>query len=259
MPKLFDFYKNLIKINCNDFAEEKLEENFVYDYFKRRDQSSQLILHRSFCFSLNDILVLMNNINSNQDVIFSEKDKNEKENNKFYKTFKKLNENYYKNLLNSIITKDNNKISDKKEQIILFTDLVINPEYEYLFNIEEIKPYFYIKELKNISNKEDSIKNNIIKSKNYISGLLYNCRDLDSSSSEFSSEKTLDILKEIKLFLKTREFVIDNSLPYEWYVNSLLECLVYLPKQLIDNDYFLFYEEIKKDLNNSINYLIFIK
>ena len=59
-------------------------------------------------------------------------------------------------------------------------------------------------------------------------------------------------MKEIKLFLKTSEFVIDNSLPYEWYVNSLLECLVYLPEQLIDNDYFLFYEEIKKDLNNSI-------
>ena len=257
MPKLFEFYKNLIKINCIDFAEEKLEGNFINDYFKRNSQSNQLIMHRSFCFSLSDILVLMNNINNNQDVIFSDKDK--KENNKFYKTFKKLNENYYKNLLNTIITKDNNKNSDKKEQIILFTDLVINPEYEYLFNIEEIKPYFYIKELKNISNKEESIKNNIIKSKNYISGLLYNCRDLDSSSSEFSSEKTLDILKEIKLFLKTSEFVIDNSLPYEWYVNSLLECLVYLPEQLIDNDYFLFYEEIKKDLNNSIKLFDFYK
>jgi hypothetical protein len=62
MPKLFDFYKNLIKINNVDFIEEKLEENFINDYFKRNSQSNQLILHRSFCFSLNDIFVLINNI-----------------------------------------------------------------------------------------------------------------------------------------------------------------------------------------------------
>jgi len=172
-----------------------LQEN--YDYSKRNDKNNQILIHRAFCFSLNEMFVLINNINDNQDLIFSEKDKNE--NNKLYKTFKKLNENYYKNVLNNIIAKDKNN-DDKKEQLVLLTDLVINPEYEYLFKIEEIKPYFYIKELKNISSKEDSIKNNIIKSKNYISGLLYNCRDLESS--EFSSQKTLDILKEIKLFLK---------------------------------------------------------
>ena len=252
MPKLFEFYKDLIQIKFPDFIEKILQEN--YDYSKINDNNNQILIHRAFCFSLNEMFVLINNINDNQDLIFSEKDKNE--NNKLYKTFKKLNENYYKNVLNNIITKDKNN-DDKKEQLVLLTDLVINPEYEYLFKIEEIKPYFYIKELKNISSKEDSIKNNIIKSKNYISGLLYNCRDLESS--EFSSQKTLDILKEIKLFLKTSEFVLDNSLPYEWYVNSLLECLVFLPQDLSDNDYYLFYEEIKKDINHSIQLFDFYK
>ena len=65
IPKLFEFYNNLIKINCIDFIEEKAEENFINDYFKRNSQSNQLIMHRSFCFSLNDIFVLMNNINRN--------------------------------------------------------------------------------------------------------------------------------------------------------------------------------------------------
>ena len=136
------------------------------------------------------------------------------------------------------------------EQVFYFGNLLKNPKYEYLFEIEQKKPYFYLDELENISNEKDSEKNNMIKAKNYISGLLYNCRDL--FSSDFSSKNTLDILNDIKIFLKTSEFVLDNSLPYEWYVKSFLNCLKHLPQNLVENDFYYFYEEIKGDLNNSI-------
>ena len=259
MPKILEFYNHLININCPYFIEKfingKLEDDFKYNYFNKVDEKNQiLIVHRSFFFSLNEIISLINYMNNFEIILFA---KNEENNNNIYKIFKKLNSSYYKKILiDKKYVEDKNK-NNKTKKMILFTDLSVNPKYEYLFNIELIKPYFYIKELKNITNKEESIKNNIIKSKNYISGLLYNCRDLESS--EFSSEKTLDILTEIKAFLKTSEFVIDNSLPYEWYINSLLECLVLLPDNLSNDDFSSFYEEIKQDINNSIHILDFYK
>ena len=253
IPKIFEFYKQLIKNNCSNKIEKFINEELKDDYsFNIIEYNNKLIIsHRSFLFSINDIIILINNMNDIQNNIFSEKDK---EDSKAYNIFKKINRTYYKSILNEMANAEKN---NEKEKLVLFNDLLINPRYEKMLQIEGIKPYFYIKELKNISNKEDLIKNNIIKSKNYISGLLYNCRNLESS--EFSSEKTLDILKEIKIFLKATEFVLDKSLPYEWYVNSLLECLVLLPYNLSNNDFYSFYEEIKKDINDSIKILDFYK
>ena len=253
MPKIFEFYKNIINIDFTDFIDkvvnDKMNGDYNYDYFN--ENKNQIIMHRSICFSINNIIILINNINNAKNILFSEKEKNES---KTFKLLTKLNGKYYKDILKDI--KNNNKDS-KFEELILLSDLLINPKYEYLFNIEKIKPYFYKKELKNISNQEESIQNNIIKSKNYISGLLYNCRDLEAS--EFSSKNTLDFLQEIKIYLNTSQFVIDKSLPYEWYIKSLLDCLIFLPKNLSDNDFYSFYEEIKKDINNSIKIYDFNK
>ena len=253
MPKIFEFYKNIINIDFTDFIDkvvnDKMNGDYNYDYFN--ENKNQIIMHRSICFSINNIIILINNINNAKNILFSEKEKNES---KTFKLLTKLNGKYYKDILEDI--KNNNKDS-KFEELILLSDLLINPKYEYLFNIEKIKPYFYKKELKNISNQEESIQNNIIKSKNYISGLLYNCRDLEAS--EFSSKNTLDFLQELKIYLNTSQFVIDKSLPYEWYIKSLLDCLIFLPKNLSDNDFYSFYEEIKKDINNSIKIYDFNK
>ena len=253
MPKIFEFYKNIINIDFTDFIDkvvnDKMNGDYNYDYFN--ENKNQIIMHRSICFSINNIIILINNINNAKNILFSEKEKNES---KTFKLLTKLNGKYYKDILKDI--KNNNKDS-KFEELILLSDLLINPKYEYLFNIEKIKPYFYKKELKNISNQEESIQNNIIKSKNYISGLLYNCRDLEAS--EFSSKNTLDFLQELKIYLNTSQFVIDKSLPYEWYIKSLLDCLIFLPKNLSDNDFYSFYEEIKKDINNSIKIYDFNK
>ena len=253
MPKIFEFYKNIINIDFTDFIDkvvnDKMNGDYNYDYFN--ENKNQIIMHRSICFSINNIIILINNINNAKNILFSEKEKNES---KTFKLLTKLNGKYYKDILEDI--KNNNKDS-KFEELILLSDLLINPKYEYLFNIEKIKPYFYKKELKNISNQEESIQNNIIKSKNYISGLLYNCRDLEAS--EFSSKNTLDFLQEIKIYLNTSQFVIDKSLPYEWYIKSLLDCLIFLPKNLSDNDFYSVYEEITKDINNSIKIYDFNK
>ena len=268
MPKLFDFYENVIKIEFPKFIEKlvngQLPENYKYDYFN--ENPDEIISHRSICFSISDTNCIIKNMGKCKNILFPENNNinnninnnnpnfnNNQEISKLYKIFKKLNSDFYKELINNINTINHQSKKDKNpiQNNVLIYDLLINPIYDHLFNIQNKKDYFYIKELKTIENEEDSKKNNIIKVKNYLSGLLYNCRKLNKLDF-YSKSNTIEILKEIKLLLKTNEFVIDNSIPYEWYVNSLLDCLLKIPKELADNDYSKLYDELEKDINKAI-------
>ena len=161
---------------------------------------------------------------------------------------KTIYDNYIKNI------EEKTKVKGPIEDHILMYNLLNNPNYDYLFKIENKNSFFYIKELKKIENNEDQIKNYIIKVKNYLCGLLCNCKKLNQL--EFSSKNnTFEIFKEIKFFSKSNEFVIDNTFPYEYYVNSLLEYLKKIPKELTENDYELLYKELEQDLNKSIELL----
>jgi len=61
----------------------------------------------------------------------------------------------------------------------------------------------------------------------------------------------------LKKFLKSSDFVIDGSIPSEWYISSLLEYLKKIPKELIDKDCKELYNQIESDINNSIKELDF--
>ena len=57
--------------------------------------------------------------------------------------------------------------------------------------------------------------------------------------------------------MKSSNFVVDGTIPSEWYVKSLLEYLEKIPKDLTENDCKKLYEEIKNDVNDSIKELDF--
>ena len=294
MPAIFEFYEEITKIEfpqfIDKFINDKLPEDYKYDYFK--ENPDEIISHRSICFAINDIICLIDNMTKSKNKIFPDinivhninqhiiiniddsidhinnklfnnnenknENKNEK-NSKLYKMLTKLNSEFYKTLLSNIkksIDLESIKASKPIPNHILIYDLLINQEYNILFNIDNKKDHFYIKELSKIENEEDSKKNYIIKVKNYFCGLLYNCRKLNKLDFT-SKDTTLDILKEIKLLLKTNEFVIDNTIPYEWYVNSLLEYLKKIPEELIENDYEKLYKELENDINKSIEIVDF--
>jgi len=293
MPKIFTFYEKIIKVDLPKFLKklinEELPKDYEYDYFK--EHPDEIISHRSICFSLADINCIIDNMKRCENILFPEMDNsinnninninNEKNNidnsinninnnndnndknftktQRLFKIFTKLNSEYYKKVINNIIKineKGKKKSKNKKEHLILLSDLLINPQYDSLFNLEQKKAYFYIKELRRIENDEEYIKNNIIRVKNYLCGLLYNCSKLNKY--DFSStNNTFEILKEIKLFLKTNEFFTDNPIPYGWYVDSLLEILKKIPLELAENDYEKLYDELEKDINKSIELLDF--
>ena len=301
MPKIFEFYENIKKVNLPKFIEdlvnEKLPDDYRYDYFK--ENPDEIISFRSICFSITDIKCLLDNIINNKSKLFPEISVNPDINNNadidiedniadrnnsisininnfknninkpngnndidiLYVIINKLNSDFYQNLLNSINKrilkqKENPKIKEPIPNLVLINDFLINPNYSHLFNIKVKKEYFYLKELSKIENEEDYKINNIIKVKNYLIAILYNCRKLNDIDF-FSKNNTFEILKEIKSFLKSNEFVIDDNIPYEWYINSLLECLKKIPKELAENDYENLYKELEDELNKSISLIDF--
>ena len=124
-------------------------------------------------------------------------------------------------------------------------------------NIEQKTSNFFIEELKN-TNEESEIQNNIIKVKNFFCTILYNIKKLQKTDfDEGTIENTVTILKELNTFIKSSNFVVDESIPFNWYVNALLEYLQKIPQNLTNNDCEQLYNEIENDLNLSIRELDF--
>lgn len=57
--------------------------------------------------------------------------------------------------------------------------------------------------------------------------------------------------------MKSSNFVIDGSIPSEWYINSLIEFLYKIPKEYTENSHSLHFDSIEKEVNESINTLDF--
>ena len=102
-------------------------------------------------------------------------------------------------------------------------------------------------------NENERQKNNVIKIKNFLSSLLYNYRTLVKTDfDEGTTLNTIKILRELKKFMKTSNFVIDGSIPSEWYVNSLITQLKLLTPELQSNDFENLFKSFEIDIKNSI-------
>ena len=276
MEDLFKICGHMTKVNLPSFIEKfinnELPEDYQYDYFKENPE--EVINYRSIFFNLNQAKVLATTMNKYKDKIFT----NPKHNG-LKKTVEKIVYQTNLQLLNNILLsekkkktseisliktskkeKEENEIEKEKPKVHYFleTSVLANEKYTKLFNLEQPTPNFAIKELKNITNEEEMTKNNIIKVKNFFCSLLYNYNKLVKTDfDEGTTETTEKILKELNIFMKSSNFVVDGSIPSEWYVNSLLEYLQKIPEELTKNDCEKLYDEIEKDVNASIKELDF--
>ena len=255
IPEIFKFFENIINVELpifiDLFIKDKLEENYLYDYFN--ENKNEIMLHKSIIFSISDIICLLKNIENNKDILFkNNEDDNSIESpheNKILKIFNELNKNGNKNLLINLEKMNN---PGKNINYILFQKLIINPKYDYLSeSSNQQKEYFYINELSIIQNEEDSRINNIIRIKNYINYILYNCQSL----SKFNFKKTnfISIFSELKNFLKYSE----KFIYFEYNINTLFECLKKLEDKYSQNDFELILNELKTEINKSIEILDF--
>ena len=313
MPLVFKFFENLTKVELpkfiDDYINDKLPEDYVYNYFKENPE--EYIFHRSICFNIYDIKCIIDNIQKNKDIIFKGE-----ENIRLFKTFEKLSNKNNMSLLNKLVDNQNKELdievdknnednlnystsltNNAKEEIIkstsdennnkntktgffsfgkkkkekveepkpndvvryfLISDLLINDKCKNIFNSKMTTYHYSLKELKECKNKDDIAKNQIIKIKNFLSSLLCNYRQLVKTDfDEGTTDKILDILRELRSYMKSSNFVIDGSIPSEWYVNSLIKYLKNLPPNIAINEYEILFKEMEEDLNQNLNDLDF--
>ena len=235
-------YKTFEKL-CN-----KKNYAFLNDLVEKQDKVLE-VEEENKDDSLNYSTSISNNIKEEQ--INNKKNENDK--NKNVKTG-----------LFGFIRKKKEKVEETQPQDVikyyLISNLLINDKYKNIFN-SNIKTYhFSIKELKECKNEEEILANKIIKIKNFFSSLLCNYRQLVKTDfDEGTTDKIIDILKELRSFMKSSNFVIDGNIPSEWYVSSLIQYLKKLPENLADNEYELFFKEMENDLFNNLKQLDFEK
>ena len=127
-------------------------------------------------------------------------------------------------------------------------ELIINPKYN--LDIQDKKEYFYINELP--FNENNFEKNIIIKTKNYISYILYYSPKL--TEFNFSENNNIiSIFSELKNYLKYSE----KNIYFQYNINSLIDCIKKLEQKYIGNNFKLLINELIKEINESIELLDF--
>ena len=282
--QIYKIIRQASKVRLPSFIEKfinnKLPSDFEYDYFEQN--KNEVINFRSICLNIHEANILMKAVDKCKSKIFELPDSQ-----KFKISFEKLMLKRSQNIINNIIKKECNiiynekcekcktysrrKSSINKNEIeiqpkkikkfyFLFMSLLTNNDYKQLFEISQPTKSFSIKELKDLSNESNITKNNIIKVKNFICNLLYNFDKLVKTNFEPGTiESTEKILEELNILMQSSYFVMDGSIPFDWYINSIFEYLQKIPPNLTKNDCEELYKEIENDINESISKLDFIK
>ena len=273
MPLIYELFEQIKDVTLSPFIDkiinDTLEENYIYNYFDENE--GEVMFHRSICYNLDEISALINNIDKNRKILFTNKEYIIIE-----KTLEKLKKKDNMELIESLKNHDDYEIIKevknskskkieyfdvkKRKKLYYFLDieLIFNDRYKILFEMNKKSANFKLNELSSILNEEDISKNNIIKVKNYLSTILYNY--LQIKNTIFNIQKPLntsEILKKLKIFMGSSNYVIDGSIPLEWYGNALLECITKIPECYIQNDYEKLYSEFEDDINNSIKEIDF--
>ena len=270
MPKLLEFFEKASNINLPEYIERLINNDkdldFEYNYFN--ENKDVQVISKNILFSFDDFYYLYLNIEKNKDILFD--DKNEKTR-VIKKAIKRLRENEYKidkikktleknegnekssiNINSKKTTKTFEKETEENKtktlKYFLISDLLFNKK---IFNLKNEKEYFNIKEEKN-QDKNDKI---IIKAKNFICGFLYNyysLEDIHLSNKSGDKFNTFNILKKLKNYTITSDLYRKEKIPYEWYIDSIIEYLKKLPEKYTQNDFYLLYQELENDIKNSI-------
>ena len=239
--------------------EGKIEINSKYDFFN--ENNNEILYNRSIFLSMNHIKVIMKGIMSllnSEDNYFKKivsKIIDNKENMQYLIELADQNEKIVKNTVKN--EKGKGKITRNEQTIkyFLMNDIVFNEKYKNILNNNDTYTYFKLQEKKihDNNNTKDVTENLIIKTKNLISASLSNYRILDEITLGTENiTNTFDILKKLKYYMKSTNYVVDEGIPSEWYIGLLLENLQKLPEEYKKNDYEKLYEELEKDIKNSM-------
>lgn len=270
--------KNLI--NCEDIEEYKYE----YDYFK--EYKNEILYHQSCCISFNDLLVILKTVYNNKYLIINNNISSDEH---FKNLYEKIinNKNYLNYILekslrnvelsNLIFYNKDNKANEKKDIYSLSKN---NLEY-FIINrvsynkncskkIKYITSDFSYMNLNKNENEDENVNDNelfLIRIKNGLCEILSNIPYLDyminnNHIKSSSLNNFISFLSDIKLYqnylIKHKTINQIKSLwPFEFSTNFLLNNISSIPNNYSENNYELFFKEIKEEINKSIKLLEF--
>jgi hypothetical protein len=269
MSSLINFFGHITKVSLPNFIDDllnnKLDENYRFDYFN--ENPDEVVTNISICYNTDNLVAILDCIENNKTEIFNMvNDPNKLFSSSFQRLYKPENIEKIQSfglskpdLDKSMYTNIAMNKNAPTQNYFLYTKKYVNDKYKEMFEIDaNLYQNFHIKEIEDPKNKEDLNKNIIIKVKNYISNSLYNYRILEKNDfEEGTTNNTFQIFRELKRFMKSSNFIVDNSIPSIWYINSLLSYLKKLPPEYQENDCVKLYKELKNDINKSIESLDF--
>ena len=173
MPSAFEFFDKITNVILPPYIEKIINDpdndNYYYDYFE--ENKSEFVLHKSICFSINDINVLLNIVINNKEFFtqkptiigLNEEIANQKINDRriFGMTISKLEiKTHFETILNHF----NLEKKMKQKNYFLKMDIKYNEHFSDLMNIthKSSQPNLTIPEIKDIKTDEDFINNNLI-------------------------------------------------------------------------------------------------
>jgi len=247
------------------YAKNELTKDYKYDFFN--ENKEEIYANISICFNLEHFFCLMNGL----------KDENDLEDlNNLGKSFKRLcsekiceeikclNESLKKKHRENLLNKHRKEYDI--EIYYIYNDKEIEENSNLLFKINNNFSVYNIDIKKEEKENEkcetiDEDKKNIIKVQNCLYNSLGNFRLLNKSDFNISTTSdTKKMLDEIKSYMSLPNFILsNNTIPSTWYINSILDYLEKLPEDYKANDYKKLFEELTKNINDSINILNFEK
>ena len=280
MEKILDFFENTINVNLPEFIEKfitnQLPKDYEYDFYE--ENKEEIYANISICFNIKDLLLLIEGLKKS--FVILEKPKVDK----LKKAFNKLNDEdtiseikSAEAKLISTYIKEQAKLNEKSKEkskhkskdpdaiyYFLYNDKSIEKKYQVLFDIDNKIANFYI-DLKKCEKDNGTPlgadKKNLIKVKNYLSNTMGNYRLLNISDYKRDSlSDTIKMLTEIKSYMALPNFTLSNdTIPSTWYINSLLDSLKKIPDSYKENDFQILFDELDKNLDDSIKVLDFQK
>ena len=258
MENILYFYEKAINVNLPDFIEKyinnELPKNYNYEYFK--ENKDQLYASITICFNVKNLYHLIKGLSKNDDLLNTDN----KEVIRLKKILKKLNPEKYINEINKNEKNKEEKKENNIENYFFHNDEIIDKKNEYLFRLNNTIGKYYIDFIPKNKLLNETEKN-IIKIKNYLCNSLGNYRLLNKSDFSIgTTSDTIKMLNEIKTYMTLPYFILDNNnIPSIWYINSLIDYLNKIPNDYKENDFQKIFEELTKNIKESIDNLDFEK
>ena len=269
IENIVNLFQNLTNVDLSadleNLVNNKLPPDYEYNYFNENPDKDANV--QSILYNIYQIKSLVKTIDNNKKTLFIDDT---------YKTIKifveKLMREHNMNLIENIIKeeKDNydkyhQKIKNKKDKkkedelpkpkmlYFLFFKLIINKKYGNYLNIYPEKPFYKTQKKESKESKEEI---DIIKFKNNLIFLLNNYKKLekkDFNGNEINS--TEKILNKIICFLSNLESE-DNDFTI-FSAEYLLDSIKKLPENKRENYLENIFNEVEKDINESIQQIDF--